>query len=371
MNPIVLYGAPFSLYTGRARSYLIKAGLPYREVPPTSEHYTATVLPQAGGRRGMPTVELPDGTVIRDGVAIVDHFEAESGHAFSPATPKQRIVSRLFDAIGAEGLLRPAMHYRWNFDEQHLEFLTWHFRTIFPPGWSPSAEERMQSIRTETNPVFGIVPESIPAIEELYVALLAKLNAHFSDHPYLLGGKPCVGDFGMIAPLYGHLGRDPVPLAMMQTRAWRAFRWVERMNRPELDVGEFGDRDGSYLPDDEIPETLIDVLRHLAVDFVPETRAACECINAWLAEQDDLTPGATAERGIGMTSFDLAGTGIEVIAQPFRFHVLKRVQDEFDALEEPARTEAASLLAACGMEELLEMRLTREIGRANNLEVWL
>ena len=371
MNPIILYGSPFSLYTGRPRSYFIKAGLPYREVPHTSEHYMNTVLPKAGGRRGMPTVELPDGTVIRDGVAIVDHFEAEGGHAFSPTTPKQRFVSRLFDAIGAEGMLRPAMHYRWNFDEQHLEFLTWHFRTVFPPGWSPSAEERMHAIRTEANPMMGIVAASIPAIEELYIGLLGKLNAHFSDHPYLLGGRPCVGDFGMIAPMYGHLGRDPVPRALMQSRSWHTFRWVERMHRPEPDVGEFARRDEAYLPDDEIPDSLVEVLRQLAIDYVPETRAACERINAWLAEEDDLRPGTTAERGIGMTSFDLLGTEVEVIAQPFRFLVLKRVQDEFEALEEPARGDAAAMLRACGMEELLEMKLTRQIGRANNLEVWL
>lgn len=99
MNPIILYGSPMSLYTGRARSYLIKAGLAYREVPPTSSHFLNTVLPKAGGRRSLPTIELPDGTVIRDGVAIVDHFEAERGHPSSPTSPKQRIVRRLFDAI--------------------------------------------------------------------------------------------------------------------------------------------------------------------------------------------------------------------------------------------------------------------------------
>ena len=56
---------------------------------------------------------------------------------------------------------------------------------------------------------------------------------------------------------------------------------------------------------------------------------------------------------------------------PFRFYVLKRVQDEFEALAEPERRGAAELLEACGMRELLEAKLTRDIGRRNNLEVWL
>lgn len=372
MQPIVLYGVPISLYTGRARSYLIKAGLRYREAPPTSAHFMETVLPRAGGRRSMPTVELPDGIVIRDSVAIVDHFESASGHGFSPETPKQRIVSRLFDAIGAEGLLRPAMHYRWNFDAVQREFVETHFEAIYPPGWSPSAGERMRNLREEALPALGVLPESIAAIEELYVGLLHRLEAHFAAHPYLLGGRPCIGDFGMIGPLYGHLGRDPKPLSMMQSRALHAFRWVERMHRPEADIGEFDDYEDAYLADDAIPPTLVDILRQLAIDYVPETRAACEAINAWLADQADLAPGTVAERRVGADAvFDLAGTEIGVAAQPFRFYVLKRVQDEFEALAEPERGEAAALLGACGMAEVLDLKLSRDIGRRNNLEVWL
>ena len=59
------------------------------------------------------------------------------------------------------------------------------------------------------------------------------------------------------------------------------------------------------------------------------------------------------------------------MAQPFRFYVLKRVQDEYDALNGKDRQEVDSLLAACNMGEVLEMRLSRAIGRHNNLEVWL
>ena len=371
MESVVLYGSPMSLYTGRARSYLIKAGIPYRELPPTTPHFLNTVLPKAGGRRSLPTVELADGTVIRDGVAIVDHFEAKRGAPYSPRTPKQRIVSRLFDAIGAEGLLRPAMHYRWNFDAENLAFLRFHFRTIFPAGDGQAAEERMRFIRRVVNPAWGLAPDAVPATESLYLDLLDRLNAHFAEYPYLLGGKPCVGDFGMMAPMYGHLGRDPKPRSLMQTRAVRTFRWVERMNRPEPDIGEFDVREEAYLADDAVPDSLIAVLKQLAIDYVPETRAACACINEWLAEHEDMPAGATAERGVGTCTFDLIGTEVSAIAQPFRFHVLKRVQDEVDALRGAERTDAEALLSACDMAELMDLRLSRGIGRRNNLEVWL
>ena len=84
MTPHTLYGSAFSLYTGRARSYLIKAGLAYRETTPTSAHYLEVVAPAAGNRRGIPTLETCTGEVIRDGAAIIDHFEALTGHGYSP-----------------------------------------------------------------------------------------------------------------------------------------------------------------------------------------------------------------------------------------------------------------------------------------------
>ena len=45
-EPAKLYGVSHSMYTGRARSYLIKADITYREQAPNSEHYFKTVLPK-------------------------------------------------------------------------------------------------------------------------------------------------------------------------------------------------------------------------------------------------------------------------------------------------------------------------------------
>ncbi len=320
----------------------------------------------------MPTLELPNGEVIRDGVAIIDHFENQSNHTFSPQSPRQRIINRLFDVIGAEGLLRPAMHYRWNFPEQNLEFLRFHFQTAMPrgPGREKKADKSMNNMRG-AGQAFGAVPETFDTIETLYIEFLKVLNDHLSNQPYLLGGKPSIADFGMLAPLYAHLGRDPKPLSLMQEHAIRVFRWVERMNRPELDVGEFETQDGEYLASDDVPDTLVNVLKHIAIDFVPETRAAASCINDWIDQQGNLEPGTECARGVGMANFQLRGVTINALAQPFRFYLLKRVQDEFESLDEEQQIEVSSLLDACHMTDILSMKLSREIGRQNNLEVWL
>ncbi|MDG2304328.1 MAG: glutathione S-transferase family protein [Candidatus Binatia bacterium] len=371
MEPVTLYGAPHSLYTGRVRSYLVKAGIAYRELVPNTQHFKERVLPKAGGRQSMPTLELVDGTVIRDGAAILDHFEAAGGHPFAPRSPRQRVLSLLFDVVGAEGLLRPAMHYRWNFDEMNLEFLRIHFQMLISTDVRAKADVFMQRMR-EAGIAFGVVPETYAVVESLYEGLLDKMDAHFADHPYLLGGKPCIGDFGMIAPLFAHLGRDPKPLALMQARAPHLYRWVERMNRLEDDRGEFGEaEEGGCLADDGIPDSVVEILRQLAIDFVPETKAAAQSINDWLAQQDSLAAGTEVMRGVGLAPFTVEGTTVNALAQPYRYYLLKRVQDEVAGLSEGARADVLELLERCEMAEVLDFRLTRGIGRENNLEVWL
>jgi len=370
-----LYGTPLSLYTGKARSYLIKNALPYREVTPTTTHFQQHVLPRVG-RMTMPTVETSEGVVIRDGAAIVEHFESRAGRPGAPEGPRQRIVSLLLDVIGMEGLLRPAMHYRWNFPEENQDFLQFHFASLAPAHADPAAvaEKNMGRMR-QAAMAFGVVPENIEGIEARYLAAMEVLDRHFSVSPYLLGGRPCVGDFSLIAPFYGHLGRDPKPLSLMQSKAIHLFRWVERMNRPEPDCGEFV-KEGelsfadAFAPNDEIPETLVAVLRQLAVDFVPETIAAAEFINGWLDARPDLESGTPLERGVGMASFEVEGAPLSALAQPYRFYLLSRVCAEFDGMAPDDRSRVEQLLDRCDLLPVLEARLKRAIGRKDNLEVW-
>ncbi len=370
MGTVTLYGAPLSLYTGRARSYLIKAGIAYREQQGHSEHFKKVVLPQAGIRT-IPTLELEDGTVIRDGAAIIDHFEAQSGNTHSPTTPRQKVVSLLMDVIGAEGLLRPAMHYRWNFPEENLDFVMVGFRDLFPPGpkQAEMAEATANKMRQACQ-AFGVTDETKPAIEEMYGEFLDALNAHLKTYPYLLGSRPSIGDFGLIASMFAHLGRDPKPLSIMQARAPFIYRWVERMNRHEADMAEYDLEPNEFLAGDVIPDSLIDVLKTIAEDFVPETLASADVVNQWIAAQETLEPGTPIERGVGFGAFDLRGVTCHAMSQPYRYYLLSRVQSAFEAMSPEEQESVRSLLDACDMTPLLDCKLTRSITRANNLEVW-
>ncbi|MEM1401856.1 MAG: glutathione S-transferase family protein [Pseudomonadota bacterium] len=371
MGTVTLYGAPLSLYTGRARCYLIKAGIPYQEQQGHSDHFKQVVLPQAGIRT-IPTLELEDGTVIRDGAAIIDHYEAQFGRPYSPDTPRQKIVSLLLDVIGAEGLLRPAMHYRWNFPDDNLNFVMIGFRDLFPPGpkQSEMAEGAANKMRQACQ-ASGVTDDTIPAVEAMYGEFLDALNAHLKTTPYLLGGRPSIGDFGLIAPLFAHLGRDPKPLGVMQRRAPHVYRWVERMNRCEADMAEYELESEDYLAGDEVPDSLIDALKTIAEDFVPETLASAKVINQWIAAQDSLASGTPIERGVGFAAFDLRGATCHALSQPYRYYLLSRAQSTFEAMDSADQDSVHRLLDACDMTPLLDCKLKRPIARADNREVWV
>jgi hypothetical protein len=55
---------------------------------------------------------------------------------------------------------------------------------------------------------------------------------------------------------------------------------------------------------------------------------------------------ALRARGVGQATFDIRGVTISAMAQPYRFYLLKRVQDEHASLDEAARADVEAILAA-------------------------
>lgn len=369
-----LYAIPHSLYSGRARSYLIKNAIPFEEFSCGHESFKAEIVPEAK-LATIPVLRTAEGQVIRDGAAIIEYFEAANGRPCRPPTPKQQIVSGLFDLIGAEGLLRPAMHYRWNFPQENLSFLHYHFHHAqrAHPEREAKTQYMMDKMRYAAM-MFGVNDKTQALVETLYTEFLLALDKHFEHYPYLLGWKPCIGDFGLLAPLFAHLGRDPKPLQMMQQQAVHVYRWVERMNRSYQDASEYYTAGAGYLADDEVPDTLLAVLRIIGEDLLPETRAAAETINGWL-ESTSIASGDRASRYLGQNDckarFEVRGQSFETGAQPYRFFQLQMVQDAYQVCAKNERADVDTMLESCGLLELLEIKLGRRLMQQDNLEVWV
>lgn len=364
-----LWGMPGSLYTARARSYLIKQHFPFEEAIPGDPGWPEVT--KAIGRWIIPVLQLADGTPIQDGVAIIDYVEALGARRSAyPATPRHRAIAHVFELYGGEGLLRPAMYYRWNFDAANLAFLRTDFVRALFPGATPEVEAavfdnasgRMRRARDG----FGVSDETATMVEARYHQFLALFDAHLKTHPYLLGGAPTLGDYALIGPLFAHLGRDPHPMAEMQHRAYHVWRWVERMNRPQALLDGYPSE--ALIADDGVPETLTALLRFVAEDYLPELTAHVAFADAWLAERADLAAGTNGlpdpgMRAIGKAAFDWHGHRIETLVMPYRFWLLDRLQKALT----PAGDE---LLEATGLGALTTLRTSRPVERMGNLEVW-
>ena len=378
-DPFVLYAMPASLYSGKARSYLRTHRIDYVERAPGDPRYSGEIEP-AIGRWIIPVLQTPDGSIVQDTVDIIDHLDATEAPDRSayPADGVLRTVAHLLELFGGEGLLRPAMHYRWDFDEVNVPFLAKDFSAALAVGADDAtrdavfafASERMRSATA----AFGVTPELAPEIEASYAEFLALFDAHLAGSPYLLGGRPTIADYGFMGPLYAHLARDPYPSVLMKTTAQRVWRWVERMNAPVLDASEYGDCSPELFTDG-VPDSLAALLAYIGTEYVDEAVAQVRAVDAWLAEHPDAAEGEVVlgkpkRRYSGTTTFDWRGRSMTVVVVPYRIFMVKRVQDAFAAATADERATIRSLFADAGLDPLLDIRPRRWVLRSDNHEVW-
>jgi len=384
-----LYGAPVSLYTGKARSYLRTQGIDFVEEAPGSDRYLNHVVPTVG-RWIIPCLETPDGDIIQDGADIIDWFDRGPGvdlrrHSVYPDSPVLLAISHVFELFGGEGLLRPAMHYRWNFDDQNLAFLNSEFALLVPGGTHDEKAFLHNSGRMRNAAVtFGVTPESIPAIEAAFEEWLDLFSAHLVDHPYLVGGRPTVGDYGLIAAMWAHLYRDPAPSMIIKQRAPRVGRWVERMTTCEPYLHEYDGHDGSLIDDDNVPETLVALMRFVAEEYLPEISAHVHVANEWLADNPQIeagtngleNPGARGLKGgrgltgRGAATFEWRGQQLTTGVMPYRFWLMQRLHDDLASASSDEQSRVRDVFAAGELEPLLDLRTLRRVERTGHLEVW-
>ncbi|MEL7730366.1 glutathione S-transferase family protein [Citromicrobium bathyomarinum] len=365
-QPITLWGLPHSLYTGRARSYLRTQGIAFVERPPTDPDFAARIMP-AIGRAIIPVVELADGTIIQDTVDIIDHFEGEDSapvpHPAYPGDARLLALAHLVELYAVVALTRHAMHYRWSYLAEQELFL----RDAFATGGDEERAEATMARMHSYLPMLGVDAATIPAIEESYGELLATLDAHFAAFPFLLGATPSIADYALFGPLFAHLGRDPVPLAIMQKSAPRVFRWVERMHAPGLDLVDFAQPAPAF-PEDALPATLPPLLAQIARELTPDLIDRLAFLRSYVAEHKPQPGEPVADkphrRVIGQveTSFrDVAYTGG---VQPYTVFLWQRL---IAAGRHPA---AKALFAEHDLSPLVDVDLPIRVERRDNIEVW-
>lgn len=383
-GPYILWGTPHSLYTGKARSCLIKKGLAYIERCPSHTDYKSRVRP-AVGMVTFPVLETPEGQFIQDSTDIVTYLDSlespSSPTSMTPATPVQRVVASLIDGFGLEGMLQAAMHYRWSYrDEQELFLQTEFGRGLYAGAdreTRRNAGKRVMDFFSSSLPALGITPATAPAIETAYEEWLEALDVHFQSYPYVMGWRVSIADLGLIAPMYAHLGRDPYPTALMKKQAPNVARWVERMQLPNTPDGEYAPYVADWLADDEIPVTLEPVLTLLFKDWGPQLSADIASYQQWLLAHPEIQAGYMINVNdkhmvhptLGMVSFVWRGVQVQRASAVHGLWLFQTVQDTALAVSSDAGQNLAVLLKRTGGQAVMDLRLPRAIERQNNLLV--
>jgi glutathione S-transferase len=370
-TPLTLYGVKISMFTGKVRSYFIKQGIDFTEVAPVTPHFQTVIIPQIG-RRIIPVIEFDDGQIVQDTTDIIDHFEAKGGLP-CPAYPKEplrHLLALILELFGDEGLIRPAMHYRWNFAAQTDRFITHGFGGWQGPDAPKAAKAQIKATMDKFSgflPPLGITPDSRPEIERSYGEILDILEAHFSRTPYLLGAKPTLGDYGFMCSLYAHLGRDPVPSGIMKNRSPSTFRWTERMNAPHDDISDMP----YYQPSDKLPDTLPAIFAYIAKYFLPELRMNIDVLNALPEGESGARASIHPKMSVlGFGNFAHGEAQISCAVRPIRFYMLQRVTDYYAQMTPADQSLAQNYLAPTGLSPLLTLTATHRISRENHQEVW-
>jgi len=368
-NKYILWGANWSLYTAKVRSYLIKKGIDYVEINPSHPHYDETIMKKVG-HFTVPVLETPDGEIIADSTEIMEFLEPKFPNP--PMLPEDKALgalAHLIHSFGSEGLTKSAMYLRWNTSLDNRIFARGEFeRTLATPELANGFAVAMRNYL----PILGVgLDHGVDmAIKESLEQLYDMLNAHFLKYPYILGGLPSLADYGLMGPLYAHHGRDISSSNAMKMRAPALYRWIETMSRPPIVDQEVWQIPQEYFSVDDLPDTLIAVLKLIGEHYVPEIISTINLYHQWLDSKAntagtivDVEGQKRCHQVLGEIEHVQMGASVKRIAllDNVSHHLrFQKLVNEMGASEKETLT---TTLQSIGAQDLADLQLNRDLKR--------
>ncbi len=309
----VMHGLKLSLFTGKLEAYFRVKGIAHDYVEMDRADFQKCA--KATGIAQMPQVEAPDGSWLTDTTAIIAKFEAEDrGPKLTPQTSVAKFASLMLEDLFDEWYWRPALYYRWAFDEDALLMSSQAARTILRDIPLPFFLRRQFVLRRQRKVYMAedaVTPETAPAIEAHYHETLTVLNEILAKRPFLMGERPCEADFGMFGPFFRHFFSDPTPGSIMREEAPHVCAWVTRLwaLRPA---------DLENVPEvTEVPEDLGFFFEMFGNDYLSYLQANADA----------------ADRGNKNVRHKAQGVEWSVPTAPYRVYCLSELARNFQALE--------------------------------------
>lgn len=345
-------GIELSLYSGKTRSYLLHKHIPFVERGTNAWEFARTV-PRRTQATAVPVVITPEGEWLQDSSAIIDELERRFPEVpVLPSTPILRFASYLFELWGDEFWLPLAMHARWSHAENLPLFLHDVGAGLVPgfPRWVRNLVGRNHARLMRNHlPRLGITAESAPLIDRFAQIQLDGLNDHFKHHRFLFGDRPSLGDYGLIAPLYAHLGRDPWPKRELIAPRPHLKAWIERMFEPSSAIGELQ-------REDRIHDTLKPALRSIFDEMIPFIAGCARELRNTPVMPEDCRKGI---RFLPEVSYPMAGGTHRRQGMSYPVWMAQRMLDAFRHMPETDQTIVREWLRTVGGENVLELDLPR------------
>lgn len=321
---LVVHGLDLSYFTGKLEAYLRAKGIAYELREMSTRSFQA--CGRATGFLQMPQVELPDGSWLTDTTLIIRHLEREHPEpAITPRDPTVRFVSRLLEDFGDEALWRPALYYRWAFDDDARLMSARLARGMLRDVPLPFFLRRQFILRRQQLVYLrrdGVTPHTRSAIEELYRQTLDAMEQALDAHPFVMGARPTEADFGLFGSMFRHFFSDPTPSRLMRERAPRTLAWVARLWA--LAPGHTA----AAPPIENVPETIRPLLRLVAGVHLPELAAHEEALAA----------------GNARAAFSHGGASFSVPPSPYRAWCLDELRHDLQTLPRDGQAQVAALL---------------------------
>ena len=262
-----IIGAEMSPYSVKVRSYFRYKAIPHqwvlRNAASQAEYEKYARMPI------IPLVVTPEGSGIQDSTPIIDAMEKLYPEpSIHPDDPVANFISTLIEEFGDEWGNKWMFHYRWARDVDQISSAGRIARMRGPKaseqehaGFAGAVRARMvdRVWFVGSNDVTG------PQIEAGFIDMLGLLDSHLATRPYLFGGRPAFGDFGLWGQIY-EMWTDPTAGALIGGGAPHVLDWVHRMLWPRAE--------GLFEAWATLAPTLMPILQeHVGRQFMPWTCA--------------------------------------------------------------------------------------------------
>ena len=349
-------GTPISLYSGKTRSYLIHKGIPFVERGSNPWEFVVRFKRQLGAS-AVPVVITPEREMLLDSSVIIDELEKRfPGRPVVPVSPVQRLASYLFEVWGDEFWLPLAMYTRWSHREENMDRFVHdvgEFMFSGYPRWLKNAFGRhFAGKMNDLTPELGINAATAPLLDKFLQRQLDGLDGHFRTNRFLFGDRPSLGDYGLIAPLYAHIGRDKWSRRELIEPRPNLHAWIERMYDAKSSDG------GEFQADDALPETLNIALRSIFDEMLPFIQQCADAVR-----NSPVLPATTRKppRFLGCVSYPFAGGTHERKAVSYVVWMVQRLLDVVAAMTPNEQEVLRTWLGDVGGEALLELKLPKVV----------